>query len=115
MKFFYFIDEIFTEGNIKLGAHKPHLNDYIGFINTELIFHSGQLRQKLSHNTERYRHRYHMLKNTDKLLYNENASMLLSPHPFWCGVQFHPEFNSGWGSPSPYFTEFVKVTAKNNI
>lgn len=98
---------LFKKGDMKLGSHKIDSADIVG--NHENFFNKKTTRK------ERYRHRYHMLKNTDKLLYNENASMLLSPHPFWCGVQFHPEFNSGWGSPSPYFTEFVKVTAKNNI
>mgnify|MGYP001162794963 FL=1 len=95
---------LFKKGDMKLGSHKIDSTDFVGNHN---IFHKKTARK------ERYRHRYHLIKNVDRLLYNEEASMLLSPHKFWCGVQFHPEFNSAWGSPSPYFKEFIKVVAEN--
>ncbi|MDP7466592.1 MAG: gamma-glutamyl-gamma-aminobutyrate hydrolase family protein, partial [Candidatus Pacebacteria bacterium] len=34
-------------------------------------------------------------------------------HPFFVGVQFHPEFQARPLSPHPLFTEFLKAAIKN--
>jgi CTP synthase len=34
-------------------------------------------------------------------------------HPFFFGVQFHPEFNSWPGRPDPVFTGFVGSAIKH--
>lgn len=43
----------------------------------------------------------------------EIAELPRSVHPFFLGVQFHPEFQSSPLKPHPLFVEFIKV-AKNN-
>jgi CTP synthase len=35
-------------------------------------------------------------------------------HPFFVGVQFHPEFQSRPGRPHPLFYAFIKASNKNN-
>ena len=71
---------------------------------------------------ERHRHRYEMdIAYADKL---EAVGMVLSgkspdgllpeiveipSHPFFIGVQFHPEFTSRPGNPNPIFREFVRA------
>ena len=76
---------------------------------------------------ERHRHRYEFnLKYKDRL---EKAGMVISGmspdkklveaielpksvHPFFIGVQFHPEFKSRPLKPHPIFIEFVKACLK---
>ena len=75
---------------------------------------------------ERHRHRYEVNINYKKMF--EDKGMLfsgLSPdnklpeiielkdHPWFIGVQFHPEFKSRPLSPHPLFSSFIKA-AKNN-
>jgi CTP synthase len=67
--------------------------------------------------TERYRHRYEIdRKYIDKLssknvIFTENNSSIesleLKNHPFYLGVQFHPEFTSRVLQPSPVFVGFL--------
>ena len=76
---------------------------------------------------ERHRHRYEFnLKYKDRF---EKAGMVISgispdkklveaielpktEHPFFVGVQFHPEFKSRPLSPHPIFLEFIKACIK---
>jgi len=37
----------------------------------------------------------------------------LKNHPWFIGVQFHPEFKSRPFTPHPLFTSFIKAAAKN--
>ena len=37
----------------------------------------------------------------------------LNNHPWFIGVQFHPEFKSRPFSPHPLFSSFVKAAAEN--
>ena len=82
---------------------------------------------KSSKINERHRHRYEVNIN-----YKENfeeKGMLfsgLSPdqklpeiielkdHPWFIGVQFHPEFKSRPLSPHPLFSSFIKAVKKNS-
>lgn len=72
--------------------------------------------------SERHRHRYEF--NSDFLSEFEKAGMVASgrnpqtglvevmeipAHPFFVGVQFHPEFKSTPEHPQPIFTAFVKA------
>jgi len=75
---------------------------------------------------ERHRHRYEFNNEfRDKL---EKVGMIvagvnrerdlveiveLKDHPFFVGVQFHPEFKSRPLSPHPLFREFIKSAIKN--
>ena len=77
--------------------------------------------------SERHRHRYEV--NTEHISALEEAGLVFSGkspdgklmeimelpkkvHPFFVGVQFHPEFLAHPLSPHPLFTEFIKA-AKN--
>jgi len=74
---------------------------------------------------ERHRHRYEVnLKYKDKFEKKGLIFSALSPdgslpeiielkdHPWFIGVQFHPEFKSRPFTPHPLFTSFVKAAAK---
>ena len=98
---------LFKKGEMKLGSHKIIPEDLLG--NHDKFF------DKKTYRKERYRHRYHIMLNSEKLLYNEEASILLSTHPLWFGTQFHPEFNSTWEKPSPYFSEFLRISSQTKI
>jgi len=77
---------------------------------------------------ERHRHRYEFNLNYKKDF--EKAGMIISgtspdkklveavelsknKHPFYIGVQFHPEFKSRPLSPHPIFLEFIKACIKH--
>jgi CTP synthase len=77
--------------------------------------------------SERHRHRYEF--NNDYLEQYENAGMIasgvnpetglveiieLSNHPFFIGVQYHPELKSTVENPSPLFVHFVAAAKQFN-
>ena len=77
---------------------------------------------------ERHRHRYEFNNDyrqvlTDKGLVISGISpdgMLvetveISDHPFYLGVQFHPEFKSRPNRPHPIFREFVKAAMEDQL
>ena len=72
---------------------------------------------------ERHRHRYEANPKYKEVL--ENAGMIISgqsnglieaveikDHPWFVGVQFHPEFTSHLETPNPIILEFVKQATK---
>lgn len=72
---------------------------------------------------ERHRHRYEF-NNEYRKVFQENGMMLsginpevdlveiieLPSHPFFIGVQFHPEYRSTVENPHPLFIHFVKAS-----
>ena len=77
---------------------------------------------------ERHRHRYEF--NNAYLEQFKAAGMIptginpesnlveiveLKDHPFFIGVQFHPEYKSNVANPAPLFVHFVKAVLKNAI
>ena len=103
-------------GTMRLGSYKAKLKK-----NTLIskIYKSRTI-------SERHRHRYEVNKNLKSRL--EKKGLLfsgLSPdgslpeaielenHPWFIGVQFHPEFKSRPFAPHPLFSSFIKA-AKNN-
>ena len=70
---------------------------------------------------ERFRHRYHIIKKYALLMEKKGfvinaedfdgniAGFEVNWHPFYIGVQFHPEFKSRPWSPSPVYFEFIKT------
>jgi CTP synthase len=77
--------------------------------------------------TERHRHRYEF--NNDYLEMYEKAGMIASGknpetglveivelpnHPFFIGVQYHPELKSTVESPAPLFVSFIAAARKYN-
>ena len=77
--------------------------------------------------SERHRHRYEF--NNAYLKLFETSGMLASgineekglveiveipAHPWFVGVQFHPEYKSTVDTPHPLFIEFVKASLERN-
>ena len=103
-------------GTMRLGSYKAKLKKN-SLIST--IYKSNLI-------NERHRHRYEVNKNLKSKL--EKKGMIfsgLSPdgslpetielenHPWFIGVQFHPEFKSRPFAPHPLFSSFIEA-AKNN-
>lgn len=76
--------------------------------------------------SERHRHRYEVNNNFREIL--EKKGMVLSglspdenlveavevkDHPFFVGVQYHPEFKSSPCNPHPLFASFISASFKN--
>ncbi len=75
---------------------------------------------------ERFRHRYHLIeryikKMKDKGLiasaYDSTGKIInaveLTDHPFWIGVQFHPEFKSRPDRPHPLYLGLIKAAIEH--
>jgi len=74
---------------------------------------------------ERFRHRYHIIDEYAKKMEREGfiinsrdeegniAGYEISWHPFFIGVQFHPEFKSRPWDPSPLYLAFVRESVKD--
>ena len=103
-------------GTMRLGSYKAKLKK-----NTLIskIYKSGLI-------NERHRHRYEVNKNLKSKLEKKGLifsglspdgslpeTIELENHPWFIGVQFHPEFKSRPFSPHPLFSSFIKA-AKNN-
>ena len=99
-------------GTMRLGAYKCELRQ--GFL-AEKIYGKSII-------SERHRHRYEF--NSDYLNAFEQAGMFstgrnpdtklveiveIPEHPFFIGVQFHPEYKSTPENPQPLFVAFVKA------
>lgn len=85
----------------------------------------GTLAHKIYNQTdinERHRHRYEF--NNEYIKLYKDAGMVLSglnpnadlaeiveipTHPFFIGVQFHPEYKSTVENPHPLFVNFIKA------
>jgi len=102
-------------GTMRLGAYPCHLTkDSMAF---EIYQHEDI--------SERHRHRYEF-NNEYKERYREAGMipvglnekddlveiMELKDHPFFIGVQFHPEYKSTVASPHPLFVHFVAAAMK---
>tara|TARA_A100001011_G_scaffold395248_1_gene489707 strand:- start:11843 stop:13444 length:1602 start_codon:yes stop_codon:yes gene_type:complete len=104
-------------GTMRLGIYRAKLNH-------------NSLVQKIYKNqyiNERHRHRYEVNNSLRKKF--ENKGMIfsgMSPdgklpeiieianHPWFIGVQFHPEFKSRPLKPHPLFSSFIKASNDNN-
>ncbi|MEQ9187447.1 MAG: CTP synthase [Cryomorphaceae bacterium] len=100
-------------GTMRLGAYACHLAD-------NSLAHSVYKRNEIS---ERHRHRYEFndtylaqfveagMQATGK---NPESGLVeiveIPAHPFFIGVQFHPEYKSTVANPHPLFVHFVKAT-----
>ncbi len=104
-------------GTMRLGAYPCDIKE--GSLAAE-IYGTSQI-------SERHRHRFEF--NNDYLEQYENAGMVasglnpttglveiieLQNHPFFIGVQYHPELKSTVESPAPLFVHFVAAAKKYN-
>ncbi len=107
----------FMGGTMRLGAWKCELKD-------------NSLAQKIYQKkdiSERHRHRYEF-NNVYRELYDKNGMVFsgtslngflaeiveIPSHPFYIGVQFHPEFKSHPQIPHPIFFSFVEAAIKRH-
>jgi CTP synthase len=103
-------------GTMRLGSYKAKLKkDSL----ISKIYKSNSI-------NERHRHRYEVNKNLKSKLEKKGLifsglspdgslpeTIELENHPWFIGVQFHPEFKSRPFAPHPLFSSFIKA-AKNN-
>ncbi|HPG32400.1 MAG: CTP synthase [Lentimicrobiaceae bacterium] len=102
-------------GTMRLGAYPCHISE-----NTKAFEVYGQ-----ENITERHRHRYEF--NNTYLEQYRNAGMVTSginlkdnlveivelpDHPWFVGIQFHPEYRSTVANPHPLFVHFVKAAIR---
>ncbi|MCR5283421.1 MAG: CTP synthase [Lachnospiraceae bacterium] len=108
-------DEIEKGGTLRLGSYP-------------CVIEKGSLMEKCYNATqiaERHRHRYEFNNDYRKVLSDCGLilsgispdgklveTVELSEHPFYLGVQFHPEFKSRPNRPHPVFKEFVKAAVE---
>ncbi|EPS59018.1 hypothetical protein M569_15791, partial [Genlisea aurea] len=99
-------------GTMRLGSRKTLLQSQDCL--TAKLYHNSK------HIDERHRHRYEVnpkvVSNLEEcglkfVGRDENGDRMeileLADHPFYVGVQFHPEFKSRPGKPSPLFLGFI--------
>lgn len=105
-------------GTMRLGAYDCHLQDGS---RVRAVYNKEQIR-------ERHRHRYEF-NNMYRDLFERNGMhcvgvnsqadlveiVELEGHPWFVGVQFHPEYSSTVLAPHPLFMDFVRFCAQNQI
>lgn len=104
-------------GTMRLGAYPCTLKD-------GTVIHEAYGKDEIE---ERHRHRYEF--NSDYLKAFEDGGLVISGkspdghivetvevsnHPFFVGVQFHPEFTSRPDAPSPIFSAFIKAAKETS-
>jgi len=102
-------------GTMRLGAYPCHISEDTKMFE---VYRKKEI-------SERHRHRYEF--NNEYLADFENAGMIasginpegglveiieLKNHPWFVGVQFHPEYKSTVANPHPLFTNFVKAAVE---
>ena len=113
------IDIMEAQKNIHLKGGTMRLGAYPCTIRKGTLAHAIYGKTEIS---ERHRHRYEF--NNKYLAEYENAGMLsvgmntannlveiieLRDHPWFVGIQFHPEYKSTVANPHPLFVHFVKA------
>ncbi|PUE64408.1 CTP synthase [Arcobacter caeni] len=124
----YLIDEFIDQsGNKQLRTHESPMGGTMRLGEYPFEPLKGTHLQKAYGNNdiyyERHRHRYEANPKYKEQL--ENAGMIISgqsnglieavelkDHPWFVGVQFHPEFTSHLETPNPIILEFVKQATK---
>ncbi len=86
---------LFKKGEMKLGLHKPTPRDFVGWYENDYTL-------------RRFRHRYHLTQDKDILKYLDIGLINKTPNKFWLGVQFHPEFDCTWKTPSFFFVKLIE-------
>ncbi|VVB70257.1 CTP synthase [uncultured archaeon] len=103
-------------GSMRLGGKKILLKDNTVFMD---LYDSKEI-------TKRFRHRFEInpdfTNQLSKLLVfsstdetgkiNKSIELQDKSHPFFIGVQFHPEFDSRLTNPEPLFFNFIKAASK---
>ena len=111
------------EGEMKKRSNKSNLGGTMRLGSYDCVIDEGTLAAKIYNKkliSERHRHRFELSPIYEKKL--NSAGMIISAsskydrlpeiveikyHPWFLGVQFHPEFNSTPLCPSPVFSSFI--------
>ncbi|MDD3054273.1 MAG: CTP synthase [Aliarcobacter sp.] len=125
----YLIDEFIDQsGNKQIRTHESPMGGTMRLGEYPFEPLKGTHLQKAYGNNEiyyeRHRHRYEANPKYKQVL--EDAGMIISgqsdglieaielkDHPWFVGVQFHPEFTSHLETPNPIILEFVRQATKN--
>ncbi|MFX1578597.1 MAG: CTP synthase [Promethearchaeota archaeon] len=99
-------------GTMRLGGHDVHI---VEGTHLHKVYGVSKVR-------ERFRHRYHLidryLNKMDEMglkvsAYDSTGRIInaieLVDHPFWIGVQYHPEFRSRPDNPHPLYLGLIKA------
>ncbi|WP_307983533.1 glutamine hydrolyzing CTP synthase [uncultured Helicobacter sp.] len=128
--FIYLIEDfIDQQGNNQIRTYKSPMGGTMRLGEYECILAKGTKILKAYNDQslikERHRHRYEanpkykaMLEEYGLLISGESKNGLietieLQDHPFFVGVQFHPEFTSRLQAPNPIILEFVKQSLES--
>jgi CTP synthase len=126
----YLIDEfISTDGNKEIRTHQSPMGGTLRLGSYECETKDGsKLRSAYNGKKiieERHRHRYEAnpkyrkdLEKHGMIVTGESNGLIevveISNHPWFVGVQFHPEFTSSLTSPNEIILEFVKQSIKGS-
>ena len=124
----YLIDEfIDTKGSKQIRTHKSPMGGTMRLGEYECNIKNGTKLQKAYDGVktimERHRHRYEAnpkyrekFEKAGMIISGESDGLIetveLKEHPWFVGVQFHPEFTSHLKTPNPIILEFVKKSLK---
>lgn len=113
-------------GTMRLGAYKCQIKS--GTVSFKAYKAYSDLIENFDSyiiTSERHRHRYELNNDFKGVLEEKGMTMAginpendlveiieIKNHPFFVGVQFHPEFKSRPLRPHPLFKEFIKTAAK---
>jgi CTP synthase len=99
-------------GTMRLGGHAVHI---VKDTRLHELYGADVVR-------ERFRHRYHLIDRYMKKMrerglivsaYDSSKRVInaieLADHPFWIGVQYHPEFKSRPGEPHPLYLGLIRA------
>ena len=127
--FIYLIDSfIDANGKKQIRTHKSPLGGTMRLGGYDCNTKKGSLLAKIYDNAtcirERHRHRYEAnpayraeFEKAGLIVCGESKGLIeaveLKNHPFFLGVQFHPEFTSRLVRPNPVILGFVKASSKN--
>ena len=110
-------DEIDKGGTLRLGAYPCEIRE-------------GSTMERCygtKHISERHRHRYEFMNEYRETMESHGLTLSgispdgtlvetveLTDHPFFVGVQYHPEFKSRPNRPHPLFMGFIEAAGKNH-
>ena len=122
----YLIDNFMDQsGNTQLRTHESPMGGTLRLGEYPCETKEGSLIRKAYHDAEiiyeRHRHRYEAnptyreaLENAGMIVTGESNGLIetveIPSHPWFLGVQFHPEFTSRLQTPNPSIFAFVKAT-----
>ena len=125
----YLIDQFMDQsGNTQLRTHESPMGGTMRLGEYPFEPLKGTHLQKAYGNNdvyfERHRHRYEAnpkykeaLEKEGMIISGQSSGLIeaveLKDHPWFVGVQFHPEFTSHLETPNPIILEFVKQATKN--